>query len=91
MDTPKALALVWENIKTLNQATLAEADKILGLGLAEVRLAAEVPAEIQKLADEREAARKNKDFARSDSLRTQIESKGFIVKDTSAGPEISPK
>ena len=91
LDTPKALALVWENIKTLNQATLAEADKILGLGLAEVRLAAEVPAEIQKLADEREAARKNKDFARSDSLRTQIESKGFIVKDTSAGPEISPK
>src|SRR3990167_4925763 len=64
LDTPKALALVWENIKNLNRATLA---------------------------DEREAARKNKDFARSDTLRTQIESKGFIVKDTSAGPEISPE
>ena len=93
LDTPKALALVWENIKNLNRATLAEADKILGLGLTEVRLplSVEVPAEIQTLADEREAARKNKDFARSDTLRTQIESKGFIVKDTSAGPEISPE
>ena len=93
LDTPKALALVWENIKNLNRATLAEADKILGLGLTEVRLplSVEVPAEIQTLADEREAARKNKDFARSDALRAQIESKGFIVKDTSAGPEISPE
>ena len=79
--------------KNLNRATLAEADKILGLGLTEVRLplSVEVPAEIQTLADEREAARKNKDFARSDALRAQIESKGFIVKDTSAGPEISPE
>ncbi|MDZ4226117.1 MAG: cysteine--tRNA ligase, partial [Patescibacteria group bacterium] len=87
----KALALVWENIKTLNRATLAEADKIFGLGLTEVRLPQEIPAEIQKLADAREAARKNKDFARSDTLRAQIESKGFIVKDSPTGPQISSK
>lgn len=91
LDTPKALALVWKNIKNLNQATLAEADKILGLGFTENGSLYEIPAEIKKLAGEREAARKNKDFARSDTLRGQIESKGFIVKDTPDGPEISSK
>jgi len=93
LDTPKALALVWENIKTLNRATLAEADKILGLGLTEVRLplSVEVPAEIKKLADEREAARKNKEFARSDTLRAQIESAGFDIKDTPEGSQLTKK
>jgi len=92
LDTPKALALIWENIKTLNQATLAKADDILGLGLTEVRLPSmvEIPAEVQKLADERELARVAKDFARSDALRTQIEAAGFEVKDTTDGPVLIP-
>ena len=92
LDTPKALALIWENIKTLNQATLAKADNILGLGLTEVRLPSmvEIPAEVQKLADERELARGAKDFARSDALRAQIEASGFEVKDTPEGPVLIP-
>jgi len=96
LDTPKALALVWENIKTLNRATLAEADKILGLGLAEVRpsqkiaVKKEIPAEVQKWVAEREAARAAKDFARSDALRAQIEAAGFEVKDTPEGPSLIP-
>ena len=92
LDTPKALALIWENIKTLNQATLAKADDILGLGLTEVRLPSmvEIPAEVQKLADERELARGAKDFARSDALRAQIEASGFEVKDTPEGPVLIP-
>lgn len=91
LDTPRALALVWENIKTLNQATLTEADHILGLGLTEVEPRCEIPAEIQKLVDEREEARKNKDFARSDELRAQIEASGFEVKDTPEGQKITKK
>ena len=96
LDTPKALAMIWENIKTLNKATLAEADKILGLGLAEVRpsqkiaVKKEIPAEVQKWVAEREEARAAKDFARSDALRTQIEAAGFEVKDTPEGPSLIP-
>ncbi len=97
LDTPKALALVWENIKILNQSTLAEVDKILGLGLTEesplykLKVKEELPAEVQKLAAEREAARQAKDFVRSDTLRIQIESAGFEVKDTPEGPSVSKK
>ena len=97
LDTPKALALVWEHIKNLNQATLAEADKILGLGLTEVRprwkvaVKEEIPAEVQKLVTEREEARKNKDFARSDELRAEIEKVGFEVTDSAEGQQIRPK
>ncbi len=90
LDTPRALALVWENIKTLNRATLDEVDKILGLGLAEVRLPQEIPEAVQKLADERELARAAKDFARSDALRAQIEAAGFDIKDTPEGPSLIP-
>jgi len=96
LDTPKALAMIWENIKTLNKATLAEADKILGLGLAEVRpsqkiaVKKEIPAEVQKWVAEREEARAAKAFARSDALRTQIEAAGFEVKDTPEGPSLIP-
>ena len=86
--------MVWENIKTLNKATLAEADKILGLGLAEVRpsqkiaVKKEIPAEVQKWVAEREEARASKDFARSDALRAQIEAAGFEVKDTPEGTSL---
>ena len=90
LDVPKALALVWENIKTLNQATLAEADKILGLGLAQIKPAQNIPEEVQKLVFERETARSAKDFARSDALRAQIEAAGFEVKDTPEGPRLIP-
>ncbi|HEY5383526.1 MAG TPA: cysteine--tRNA ligase [Candidatus Paceibacterota bacterium] len=99
LDTPKALALVWEHIKTLNRATLVEADNILGLGLAETRplqkLAVleehDLPEEVQKLVADREEARTNKDFARSDELRKQIDTLGFEIKDTPEGQKISSK
>ena len=96
LDTPKALAMVWENIKTLNRTTMAKADKILGLGLTEVKprskleVKKEIPEEVQKLVAEREAARSAKDFARSDALRSQIEAAGFEVKDTPDGPSLIP-
>jgi cysteinyl-tRNA synthetase len=98
LGTAQALALVWENIKTLNKATLAEADKIFGLGLADARPAAklsikqnELPQEIQELVNQREVARKNKDFARADELRGQIEALGFKLEDSPDGPKISLK
>jgi len=54
----------------------------------EVRLPSpvEIPAEVQKLVAERELARKDKDFARSDALRTEIELKGYEIKDSPDGP-----
>ena len=43
------------------------------------------PAEVIALAEERAAARKNKDFAASDRLRDEIAKLGFQIKDVPGG------
>jgi len=64
----------------------ATLDSILGLGDATVT----IPAEVQALLNQRAAARKAKDFAKSDELRKAIEALGWKVKDTAKGQELSP-
>lgn len=44
-----------------------------------------IPANVQKLVDERAAARANKDFKGSDRLRDEIATLGYEVRDTSDG------
>ena len=41
--------------------------------------------DIQKLIDERLAARKSKDFSRADALRDQLKSQGILLEDTPEG------
>jgi cysteinyl-tRNA synthetase len=62
-----------------------ELDAVLGLGDAVIA----IPAEVQQLLDDRAAARKGKDFARSDELRKAIEALGWKVKDTAKGQELT--
>ena len=45
----------------------------------------EVPAEVEKLAHEREAARNQKNWAEADRLREEIENRGYIVEDSAQG------
>ena len=40
--------------------------------------------EIQKLIDERTAAKKSKDFARADEIRNELLEKGVVIEDTRA-------
>ena len=42
-------------------------------------------ADIEKLIEERQAARKAKDFARADAIRDELLEKGIILKDTREG------
>ena len=42
-------------------------------------------ADIEKLIEERQAARKAKDFARADAIRDELLAKGIILKDTREG------
>ena len=42
--------------------------------------------EVQRLIEQRQAARGNRDWSESDRLRDQITALGWIVKDTPAGP-----
>ncbi len=102
LDTPAAIARIWDLIKDQNISNqekleaLTFADTILGLGLGDERTATklkvleqnELPKEVQTLVEAREAARKAKDFAKSDELRNQLETLGYSVKDTSEGQKI---
>jgi cysteinyl-tRNA synthetase len=66
-------------------ATMRRFDRILGL-LDEEDTA--VDADVERLAQEREQARKRRDFATADRLRTQIAALGYAIEDTPRGPRL---
>lgn len=84
---PEALAVMWEMLKSEASdqekgAMLLTMDQVLGLGLAGIiGKKTTAPAEIVALAEARQKARAEKDWAASDALRQQIEDKGWNVKD----------
>jgi len=94
LDTPRALALVWEILKddSLSNAdkksTLSDFDKVFGFSLDDQK-EEEIPDEVLDLAQEREDARAEKDWSKSDELRDKIKSLGYEVKDTDQGHKIS--
>ncbi len=47
-----------------------------------------LPENIQRLVDERAAARKNKDWKLSDILRDEIKAQGYILEDTPQGQKV---
>ncbi len=86
---PQALALMWEVVKSNIPSSdkldlLFQFDQVLGLKLNEVS-EEKIPDGIIKLAKEREIARKEKDFIKSDELRKNIQEMGYEIKDTSEG------
>jgi len=98
LDTPRALALIWDLVKDENvsaqdkKATMLDFDQVLGLGFDKLKIENEkveiIPTEVQKLVDERELARIAKHFKKSDDLRDEIKNLGYQVKDQPTGPEI---
>jgi cysteinyl-tRNA synthetase len=96
LNTPRALALAWEVLKSglpggVQKATLGWLDEVLGLGLdAWGPAACSVPAAVQQLVDARQLARAEKRWADADALREEIETAGFSVRDTAAGPVAAP-
>ena len=95
-----ALAVVFDLVHQANKwlaagmATAADAQALLGfLDETDEVLAVSggddaVPPEVQRLAEERAAARKSKDFKRSDDIRKELAAKGYTVEDTSTGPRV---
>ena len=66
-------------------ATWNRLDSVLGVG-APVEV--EVPPEINALLEARQAARKAKDFKRSDAIRDELKSKGWGIEDTPKGARV---
>jgi cysteinyl-tRNA synthetase len=67
-------------------ATWEKLDSVLGIGTKAAT--AEAPPELLALLEERQAARKAKNFARSDAIRDELKSKGWQIEDTPKGPRL---
>ncbi|KKS70763.1 MAG: Cysteine-tRNA ligase, partial [Candidatus Daviesbacteria bacterium GW2011_GWA2_42_7] len=78
LNTAQALAILWELVKSdyptsAKAGSLLKMDQVLGLGLAEfVAKKIDVPENVMELVSQREEARKNSDYHKSDQLRKQI-------------------
>ena len=64
-----------------------QVDSVFGLGR---KPDAEAPPEIVALLDQRQAARKAKDFKKSDAIRDELKVKGWVIEDTPKGPRLKP-
>jgi len=60
-------------------------NSVLGIAAA---AETEAPAEIVALLEARQAARKAKDFKRSDEIRDALKAKGWVVEDSPKGPKL---
>jgi cysteinyl-tRNA synthetase len=67
-------------------ATWEKLDSVLGLSAKADTI--EIPVEIQQLLEGRLAARKARDFARADAIRTELKDKGWLIEDTPKGPKL---
>ncbi len=105
LNTADAIAAVFELVRTVNtaatvggidQETLKAATETLHqlldvLGLTETKNEDDdgIPSDILELVSRRTEAKKQRDFARADTIRDEIQKRGFSVVDTPQGPKVS--
>ncbi len=90
-ENPGAVAQSRAGLEALRTA-IEEFDRILGLFPDGFHRAAEdIPGEIAALVEERDNAKKNKDFKRADEIRDRVLAAGFLIEDTPAGARIRKK
>ncbi len=95
LDTPGAMALLFDTVRRANVALDAAGDEAGALVAAVHEMctavglvlkgAAEVPAEVAAKAAALDAARAAKDFATADALRAELQADGWTVETTKAG------
>jgi cysteinyl-tRNA synthetase len=68
-------------------ATWERLDSVFGVGkTAELQ----VPPEISALLEQRQTARKARDFKRADAIRDELKAKGWVIEDTPKGARVKP-
>ena len=99
LDTPKAIALVFDTVRRANTAmdggdvataaslaaTVFEMCSAMGL---ELRRTNEVGAEVTEMAQQLDAARTAKDFTEADRLRGELQARGYVVETTKDGTRV---
>ena len=100
LNTADALGVIFEYVRDMNASlnehssraavekgvnALNEMAGVLGLLRREADL---VPEDVKALVEQRQAAKRARDFAQADALRAQIEQMGYVVEDTPKGPKV---
>ncbi len=98
LNTADAVSVIFELVKYANTNVTEESDKafvdaVLGelkklcevLGIVTEKQEDNLDAEVEALIAERQAARKEKNFARADEIRDQLSAMGIILEDTREG------
>jgi cysteinyl-tRNA synthetase len=97
LDMPQAVVVLNEAASSdiepgRKYGLLKDWDQILGLDLERLaREGFEVPEEVQGLIQERDRARAEKDYARSDAVRDQLTEMGWEVMDMQEGTRVRPR
>ncbi len=95
LDTPKALAFIFKNISALSKENFEKIDTVFAI-LEKVEVEEKegiitegyVPQEVFKLGLERQKAREQKNWAKSDELRDRIAKSGYRIEDTAEGAKL---
>ncbi len=98
LNTADAIAAIFELVRDINtlvtpesstdliEYAIEEFDELTGiLGIVYDRKKVEINIDVEKLIEERNAARKNKDFALADKIRDDLKAQGIILEDTPQG------
>ncbi len=94
MNTSQALTVVYDVLKSNlddagKRALVEEFDKVLSLDLMEEleqeKADGSLAAYVEEMIGQRQAARKEKDFAKADAIRQELLEKGIEIKDTREG------
>ncbi|MDE6709792.1 MAG: cysteine--tRNA ligase [Oscillospiraceae bacterium] len=104
LNTALAVTAVYDVLKAdVSNATklalIKDFDKVLSIGLVEAagKISAKsedeeaLPEEVAILAEQRKAARKEKNFALADELRDKITALGYVITETREGTKITKK
>lgn len=103
LNTADAISAVFELIKDINTATRDGASKefagkclalldeltgVLGLLRDKEEDGAEIDEEVRRLVEERQEARKARNFARADEIRDILKARGITLEDTPQGVRV---
>ncbi len=101
LNSPQALAAIFGLVKEANvlmaegslgregggkiRDLILDLDRVLGLGLDRGADGDELPADLASLIEERQKARTEKNWRRSDEIRDILKSRGILLEDTPGG------
>ena len=98
LNMPLAMGTVWEVVRETRKSPklaqlLLKFDTVLGLKIdeKEEKNNTQIPEEIIKLAEKRQQARQEKNWAESDKIREEIAQKGYTIEDTKDGYKLNKK